>query len=61
MNRHCYQKWNANTHEEYHINAHIIRELIHVKENTLQLTFSNEEFQMSYDEYTFIINYLCVN
>ena len=61
MNRHCYQKWMANSHEEYHIHAHIIRELIHVKENTLQITFSSEEFQMSYYEYTLIINDLCVN
>ena len=61
MNRLCYQKWKANTHKEYHIHAHIIRELIHVKENTLQVTFSNKEFQMSNDEYTLIINELCVN
>ena len=61
MNRLCYQKWKANTHKEYHIHAHIIRELIHVKENKLQITFSNKEFQMSNDEYSLIINDLCVN
>ena len=55
MNKLCYQKWKANTHKEYHIHAHIIRELIHVKENTFQNTFSNKEFQMFNDGYTLII------
>ena len=41
MNDHCYQKWKADINEEYQINAHIIRELIHVKENRLQHTFTS--------------------
>ena len=61
MNEHCYQIWKADINEEYPINALVIRELIYVKENRLQLAFSNEEYQFSYDDYNFTINYLCVN
>ena len=61
MNEHCYQIWKADINEKYPINALIIRELIYVKENRLQLAFSNEEYQFSYDDYNFTINYLCVN
>ena len=61
MNEQCYQKWKIEIDAQYPINAHIIRELIKVKENRLQIIFTNEDFYFSYDEGDFIIDYLCVN
>ena len=61
INEHCYQKWLTGINAEYPINAHIIRELIRLKEGTLDVFIDNADFAFSYDEFKFIIDYLCVN
>ena len=61
MNKYCHQMWLAQVNAQYHINANIIRELIMVKENRLNLIFTNENYNFSYDECNFIIDYLCIN
>ena len=61
MNKYCHQMWLAEVNAQYHINAHIIRELIMVKENRSNLIFTNENYNFSYDECNFIIDYLCIN
>ena len=61
MNKQCHQKWLAKVNAQYHVNAHIVRELIMVKENRLSLNFTNDNYNFSYDESKFIIDYLCIN
>ena len=61
MNKQCHQKWLTKVNAQYHINAHIVRELIMVKENRLSLNFTNDSYNFSYDESKFIIDYLCIN
>ena len=61
MNRNCYQKWLSEINAEYPINAHVIRELIRLKEGTLHLFYANNDIAFSYDDYNFIIEFLCVN
>ena len=60
MNNKCYQKWKEEINGQSIINAQIIRELIKVKEGNLQLFFTNNDFEFSYDAYDFIINSLCL-
>ena len=55
----CFQKWFDEVNEQYVINAHIIRELILVKEDRLQITFSDGVDGLSYAAYDLIINFLC--
>ena len=61
MNNICYQKWTEEISEQSISYAHIIRELIKLKEGNLQLIFSNNDIDFSYDAYDFIIYSLCVN
>ena len=61
MNKLCYKRWTEEVNEESFAHAHIIRELIKLKEGNLQLVFTNENFEFSYDAYDFIINSLCIN
>ena len=61
MNILCYKKWAEDVNEEYILHAPIIRELIKLKEGNLQLVFTNEHFEFSYDAYDFIISSLCIN
>ena len=61
MNTLCYQKWAEEINEQSISYAHIIRELIKLKEGNLQLIFSNKDIEFSYDAYDFIIYSLCVN
>ena len=55
----CFQKWVVEVNEQYVINAQIIRELIMVKEDRLQITFSNGDVGLSYASYDLIIIFLC--
>ena len=55
----CFQKLFDEVNEQYIINAHIIRELILVKEDRLQITFSDGVDGLSYAAYDLIINFLC--
>ena len=61
MNKLCYQKWTEEINAQSISHANIIRELIKVNEGNLQLLFTNENFEFSYDAYNFIIYSLCVN
>ena len=61
MNILCYKKWAEEVNEDYILHAPIIRELIKLKEGNLQLVFTNEHFEFSYDAYDFIISSLCIN
>ena len=61
MNKLCYKRWTEEVNEESFAHAHIIRELIKLKEGNLQLVFTNANFEFSYDAYDFIINSLCIN
>ena len=61
MNILCYQKWIEGVNEQSIFYAHIIKELIKVKEGNLQLIFTNQNPNFSYDAYDFIIHSLCVN
>ena len=61
MNMLCYQKWTEEINAQSISHANIIRELIKVNEGNLQLLFTNENFEFSYDAYNFIIYSLCVN
>ena len=61
MNEYCYKKWVSEIDAQYTINAHLIKELIMVRENRLCLFFTNDVIDFSYNEYNFIIDYLCVN
>ena len=61
MNILCYQKWTEEINAQSISHANIIRELIKLKEGNLQLFFTNENFEFSYDAYNFIIYSLCVN
>ena len=61
MNKLCYKRWAEEVNEESFAHAHIIRELIKLKEGNLQLVFTNANFEFSYDAYDFIINSLCIN
>ena len=49
MNILCYQKWIEGVNEQSISYAHIIKELIKVKEGNLQLIFTNENPNFSYD------------
>ena len=60
-NMSCYQKWTEEINAQSISHANIIRELIKLKEGNLQLFFTNENFEFSYDAYNFIIYSLCVN
>ena len=59
MKEHCYQKWKADINEDYIIYSQIVRELILTKENRLQICFSNDNFEFSYNAYDYIIDSLC--
>ena len=61
MNMLCYQKWTEEINGQSIYHANIIRELIKLKEGNLQLFFTNENLEFSYDAYNFIIYSLCVN
>ena len=61
MNMLCYQKWTEEIDAQSLSHANIIRELIKLKEGNLQLFFTTENFEFSYDAYNFIIYSLCVN
>ena len=61
MNKLCYQKWTEEINAQSISHANIIKELIKLKEGNLQLFFTNENFEFSYDAYNFIIYSLCVN
>ena len=61
MNTLCYIRWAKEVNEKSFSHAHIIRELMKLKEGKLQLVFTNENFEFSYDAYDFIINSLCIN
>ena len=61
MNKLCYQKWTEEINAQSMSHANIIKELIKVNEGNLQLLFTNENFEFSYDAYNFIIYSLCVN
>ena len=60
-NKHCYHKWFKDVNVQYVINSHIIRELMMVKEDKLQIIFSNGDIGLSFDEYDLIINFLCIS
>ena len=55
MNILCYQKGMEGINEQSIPYAHIIKELIKVKEGNLQLIFTDENANFSYDAYDFII------
>ena len=55
MNILCYQKWMEGINEQSIPYAHIIKELIKVKEGNLQLIFTNENANFSYDANDLII------
>ena len=59
--KHCYQKWLTDLNVQYFINAHIINELLMVKEDKLQIIFSNVDIGPSFVEYDLIINFLCIS
>ena len=60
MNTICYQKWTEEINVQSIYNAQIIRELTMLKEGNLQLVFTNNDFEFSYDAYDYIINSLCL-
>ena len=55
---HCYKKWKAAVNEDFLFSAHIVKELIMIKDNRLCITFSYNAGDFSPD---FILNYLCTN
>ena len=54
-------KWIEGINEQSITYANIIKELIKVKEGSLQLIFTNENANLSYNAYDFIIHSICVN
>ena len=54
-------KWTEEINEQSIYHANIIRELIKLKEGNLQLSFTNENLEFSFDAYDFILYSLCVN
>ena len=57
----CYQKWLSEVNEQHVTNAYIIRELLMVKEDRLQIIFPNGDVGLSYEAYDLIINFLCIS
>ena len=55
----CFQKWSREVNDQYVIHAHLVRELIDVKEGRLHITFPNCEDGLSFASYDLIINFLC--
>ena len=56
IKKHCYQKWKSEVNPQYLIHAQIVREIIMVKEERLQITFTCDAGDFSADS---IINTLC--